>query len=87
VLRAEPDVDAQDVEDGGPLGDHVRDVTGHGSDRCSALGERVGGREPGHAETDDENAQAGPVGVPVREPGPGLVGGIEDHCVPTTHSA
>ena len=28
VLAAEPDLDAQDVEDGRPLGDHVRDVPG-----------------------------------------------------------
>ena len=57
-------------------------------DRCAPRSDEcVGGREPGHAETDDEDAQAGPVCIPVRQPAPRLVGGIEGHCGPTTHSA
>ena len=87
VLGPEPDVDVEDLEDRGALGDRVGDVARHGGHAGAALGERVGGREAGHAEADDEHVDAGPVGVAVGQALAGLVGRVERHCDPTTHSA
>ena len=87
VLGPEPHVDVEDLEDRGALGDRVGDVARHGRHAGATLGEGVGGGEAGHAEADDEHLDAGPVGVAVGQPLPGLVARVERHCEPTTHSA
>ncbi len=87
VLRAETDVDVEDLEDRRALADRLGLVAGDGGDVGAALGEGVGGREAGHAEPDDEDVDARPVGVAVGQPLAGLVERVEAHWDPTTHSA
>jgi hypothetical protein len=87
VLRPEPDVHIEDLEDARPFRDGVGHVAADGRHPGFALRERVGRGKARHPEPDDEHPQPGPVRVAVGEPLPGLVGRVEGHCEPTTHSA
>ncbi len=87
VLRAETDVDIEDLEDRRTLADRLGLVAGDRDDVRAAVGQGVGGREAGHAEADDEDADARPVGVAVGQSLAGLVERVEGHWDPTTHSA